>query len=109
MVNVAANYSDDQVLIATVDAYVNSELKEYLLGGYPTVRTFSKGKVGGESFVGSKDEGFITAFIDRTIKGNNASPAVARGKLHELKTTAEFENLVKNSQVPVMVKFSASW
>ena len=107
--NVAANYSDDQVLIATVDAYVNSELKQYVLGGYPTVRTFSKGKLGGESFVGSKDESFLTNFIDRTIKGNNASPAISRGKLHELQTSTEFENLIKNSQVPVMVKFSASW
>lgn len=97
-------------MIATVDAYVNSELGGYVLGGYPTVRTFSKGKVGGKSFVGNKPESVVVDFIDSVIGSNSSvSPAVTRGTLHELKTAQEFENLIKNSQVPVIVKFSASW
>jgi len=68
LVNVATNYSDEQILLATVDASKNSELKKYLLGGYPTVRVFSKGKVGDKSFLGNKPEHFVKDFIDSIVE-----------------------------------------
>jgi len=112
MVKVATNYSDEQVLLCTVDAYVNSDLKKYVLQGYPTVRVFTQGKVGSQSFVGAKSEDFVKRFVDSVVKqqpmeGEAATSAI--GQLQELKTSAEFNELIAKAQVPVVVKFSAAW
>lgn len=95
-------------MLCTVDAYVNSDLKKYLLQGYPTVRVFRQGKMGNQSFVGSKTEDFVKGFIDSVIK-QEPMQAEAIGALKELKTSAEFNDLIAKSQVPVIVKFSAAW
>lgn len=66
---VAKSYNDSQVMIAYVDADIHADLQKYLMGGYPTVRTFSTGKVAGASFVGSKSESYLRSFIDGVVKG----------------------------------------
>lgn len=103
MVKVAPSYSDKQVLLCTVDAYVNSDLKKYLMGGYPTIRVFNKGKTTKTSFIGNKSETFVRNFIDSIIAAPNAN----RAELKELKTSAELTELLKSAQVPVVVKFSS--
>lgn len=67
--NVAPSYDDNQVRLAYVDAYVNKSLQTYLQGGYPTVRTFSKGTLTSPSFVGSQAESELRSFIDGVISG----------------------------------------
>ena len=67
LTDIAPDYADDKVIVAYVDAYVNSELKSYLQGGYPTVRTFRQGKLASEKFVGSAPESFVRNFIDSVI------------------------------------------
>jgi len=106
LVKIAPSYSDEQVLLCTVDAYVNSDLKKYLMGGYPTVRTFFKGQVTKSSFLGAKSETFIRSFLDSVVK--NPAGDVARQAFRELKTSKELEELIASSQVPVFVKFSKS-
>jgi thioredoxin-like negative regulator of GroEL len=92
-----------------VDAYVNSDLKKYLQGGYPTVRTFVQGQLGSHSFVGSKSESYVRQFIDSVINQQPMEAEEVRGELKELKTSKEFNELIAQSQVPVLVKFSAEW
>jgi thioredoxin 1 len=65
---VAPSYTDDQVKIAYVDAYVNSNLGSYLQGGYPTVRVFENGQVVSASFVGSQTESYVRQFLDGVKK-----------------------------------------
>lgn len=67
MLKVAPSYTDDQVILAYVDADINSSLKSYLMGGYPTVRTFLNGTTTSASFVGSKSESFVRSFVDDLI------------------------------------------
>lgn len=64
---VAPDYSDDQVIIAYVDADQNSDLKSYLQGGYPTTRTFYNGKLASKKFTGSQSESYVRRFIDNVI------------------------------------------
>lgn len=64
---VAKDYTNDQVMLAYVDAYENAELKTYLLGGYPTTRTFFAGKLLAKKFVGSNTEAFVRDFVDSVI------------------------------------------
>jgi hypothetical protein len=59
-------------LLCSVEISVSPELKKYSLGGYPTVRTFFKGKMGGPSFLGNKPEEFVRNFIDNVIKNPTA-------------------------------------
>lgn len=68
---VASNYSDNQVRLVHIDAYVNKSLSSYLQGGYPTVRTFSNGQLTSPSFAGSKSESYLRNFIDNVIAGKN--------------------------------------
>lgn len=105
MAEIAPSYSDKQVLLTTVDAYVNSDLKKYLENGsYPTVRVFYKGKVTKSSFLGNKNEEFVRNFIDGVIKNNTSK---TRQTFQQLKNSKEFNKLIQESQVPVFVKFSA--
>ena len=67
LVTVSKDYSDSQVILAYVDADINSSLQTYLLGGYPTVRSFSKGALLSAKFVGSNTESFVRKFIDGVI------------------------------------------
>lgn len=64
---VAKDYSDDQVIMAYVDAYENSELKTYLLGGYPTTRVFYQQQLLTKKFVGSNSQAFVHDFVDSVI------------------------------------------
>jgi len=64
---VAPSYSDDDVLLAKVDAHVNPSLQKYLKGGYPTVRTFNHGTVASKYFVGAVSEPEVRNFIDGLI------------------------------------------
>ncbi len=70
---VAKTYNESQVKIAYVDADINADLRKYLMGGYPTVRTFSTGKVAGASFVGTKSESYLRSFIDGVIQGSRVN------------------------------------
>lgn len=107
MIRIAPSYSDEQVLLCTVDAYVNSDLKKYLIGGYPTVRVFSKGKMGNQSFVGSKAESFVRQFIDSAIQ-NGISATEVDGRVMEARTSVEFYQFIANANVPVVAQFSSS-
>jgi len=104
LVKVAPSYSPEQVLLCTIDADINSDLRKFLQGGYPTVRVFTKGKVGSQSFVGSKNESFVRQFIDKVIQQATFSAAI--GELKEIKSMAEFNDIVNNSRVPVVMKVS---
>lgn len=64
---VAEDYDDSQVVLAYVDADQNAELRKYLQGGYPTVRTFLNGKLGPKKFTGSQSEGFVRKFVDSVV------------------------------------------
>jgi len=64
---VAGSFSDSQVRLAVVDAYINSDLQQYLQGGYPTVRTFNGGSLTSKSFVGSKSSSYVRRFIRSLI------------------------------------------
>ncbi len=66
-IEVADEYTDEQVILSYVDAYENPELKSYLQGGYPTTRTFWQGKLASQKFVGSEDIDFVRSFIDSVI------------------------------------------
>lgn len=61
---VAPSYTENQVILARIDAYVNKGVAGYLQGGYPTVRVFKNGNVSSESFTGSKSESYLRQFID---------------------------------------------
>ncbi len=76
---VAPSYSDSDVKLAYVDAYVNSQLKKYLQGGYPTVRTFNKGELTTPAFVGSNSESYVRNFIDKLIKHDDLDENVRIG------------------------------
>lgn len=102
--DVSQNYSDDQILFYYVDAYVNSSLKKYINGGYPTTRAFTQGKMG-LSFVGSKSAGYVRNFVSDVMNQRVA----AENKLIELSTAQEFKDVVANSTTPVFVQFSAYW
>ena len=68
MQRVASSYSASQVQIAKVDAHVNSSLRTYLKGGYPTVRVFFKGSVSDTKyFAGSQTESFVRNYINDAI------------------------------------------
>lgn len=67
LTQIAQDYTDDQVILAYIDAYENKDLKTYLLGGYPTVRTFWQGAVASRYFVGTQETQFVTDFIDSLI------------------------------------------
>lgn len=67
---VAASYSDSQVRLAHIDAYVNTTLQKYIQGGYPTVRTFMNGSLGTKSFSGSKSESALKSFINSVIRND---------------------------------------
>ena len=69
MTALAPNYADDNVQIAYVDAYVNSDLQQFLMGGYPTVRVFKDGSVTEKSFVGSQTDAFVRDFLDAVVAG----------------------------------------
>lgn len=65
---IATDYTDDKVILAYVDAYENTELKTYLLGGYPTTRSFFNGKLLSKKFVGSNSEQYVRDFVDSVIE-----------------------------------------
>lgn len=65
--SVAGEYQDSQVRLAHVDAYVNKSLSTYLMGGYPTVRTFKNGSLTEPSFVGAKSPSQLKMFIDSLL------------------------------------------
>lgn len=67
LADVAAKYDFDEVFIAWIDADANPGLKKYLLGYYPTVRTFNKGYLLSKSFTGSQSESTLIDFIDALI------------------------------------------
>jgi len=67
LVAVAAMYETDQVVMAVVDADKNSSLRKYLLGGYPTVRTFRGGAVASENFVGYQTATSIKRFVENVV------------------------------------------
>ena len=64
---IAPQYSDTEVRLAVVDAYVNTELQQYLKGGYPTVRAFQHGSLMSAYFVGDKSTSYVQNFIDSLI------------------------------------------
>ncbi|MBI1860075.1 MAG: hypothetical protein HYR96_04040 [Deltaproteobacteria bacterium] len=71
---VAHEFTDNQVILAYVDAYENPELKSYLQGGYPTVRTFTHGKLAEKSFVGSNTTEYVRSFIKSAIGAQDDAP-----------------------------------
>lgn len=102
--DVSTEYTDDQILFYYVDAYVNSELKKYIDGGYPTTRAFTQGKMGA-SFVGSKSASYVKSFVSNVISQRVAE----ENKLIELASTQEFNDMISTSESPVFVQFSAHW
>jgi thioredoxin 1 len=68
----ADQYSADTIQIVYVDADKNKELQKYLMGGYPTVRTFKDGELKGHYFVGSKSLGQVLDFLDKVITSPDA-------------------------------------
>lgn len=67
MMTMASEF-EGKAVVAYVDAYVNSSLRSYLKGGYPTVRVF----LGGEAlddyyFVGDRSESYVRSFIDLVV------------------------------------------
>ena len=111
MAKITPSYSDKQVLICTIDAYVNSDLKKYLMGGYPTVRVFYKGKMVKNSFVGNKDDAFIRQFLNSVINESRENTVKSKAKRQVMKEMKSIEELNKaissSSHIPVLVKFSA--
>lgn len=92
-------------MLCTVDADINRDLRKYLIGGaYPTVRVFNKGKTSIQSFVGSKQEPFVRQFIDKVIQQQGA--LAVPGELKDIKSMAEFNDIINNSRVPVVMKIS---
>jgi len=69
---VAKDYSDDQVILAYVDADINKDLKQYLQGGYPTTRTFVNGELAAKKFVGSQSESYVRNFIETVLANRDA-------------------------------------
>ena len=69
---IAPDFTDEQVRLGYVDAYVNSSLQEFLKGGYPTVRVFDKGEIKEKYFTGSKPKSFVKSFIMEVIGGEDA-------------------------------------
>jgi len=67
MIRIAPSYSEQQVLLTTIDILENPDMAEFLLGGTPTVRVFSQGKIGNDSFLGDQDEAFVRSFINQVI------------------------------------------
>ncbi|BBM84119.1 thioredoxin family protein [Candidatus Uabimicrobium amorphum] len=102
--DVSTEYTDDQILFYYVDAYVNSELKKYIDGGYPTTRSFTQKKMGA-SFVGSKSAKYVKSFVSKVISKRVAED----NKLIELASTQEFNDMISKSESPVFVQFSAHW
>lgn len=74
---VAPEYKDSDIKIAHIDAYVNSKLKSYLQGGYPTVRTFYKGSLTSPGFVGSQTESYLKNFLNDLIKHESTEEVFA--------------------------------
>lgn len=105
MKTMAPLYNANDIKICYVDAYVISELKIHLEGGYPTTKVFRKGKVGKDFFVGNVAEHKLKKFIDDTLNID----ASAVNSLIEFETAEEFELAIKSSNVPVVVQFSAHW
>lgn len=67
MRKVAQEFSHDQVVLAEVDAHRLQALRKYLLGGYPTVRTFYKTSLTSHQFSGYQDAYYLRHFINRLI------------------------------------------
>jgi len=65
---VSQQYSDNQVIIAKIDADIHSQVSHYLLGGYPTVRTFENGMLLNPSFTGSQSDSYVISFIDSLLQ-----------------------------------------
>lgn len=63
----AVQYPAEMVQIVYVDADKNKDLRKYLMGGYPTVRTFERGELLGHYFVGSKPLAQVLDFLDQVI------------------------------------------
>lgn len=108
LTEVAPEYNDSQVMMCYVDAYVNSELKSYLKGGYPTVRVFRAGQLQDEYFVGAKSANSIRQFVTK-ITGNEERGGAKAGKLNILDSVVDFKNTITKSAAPVMISFSAHW
>jgi len=105
MIKIAPSYSDQQVLLTTIDVLENPDMRKYLMGGTPTIRVFFKGKMAKASFLGDQDESFVRDFINKIIKEHQTS---RRQAFRELETSKQLRFLIASSQVPVLVKFSKS-
>jgi len=64
---VAQEYDREQVTIAYVDADKNTGLKKFLLGFYPTVRTFDRGVLLPHNFIGSKPYNSVKTFVNELL------------------------------------------
>lgn len=104
---VAGNYTDDQILICYVDAYVNSSLKQYLMGGYPTARVFRNGQVQSEYFVGSKSAGYVNDFVSSLI-GQKRQAKRQSAQLEVIESEQDFQELMAKGGT-VVISFSAYW
>lgn len=109
MVKVATSYSEQQVLLCTINPFSNPDLKQHLINGrVPTIRVFTKGKTAEESFSGNQDEAFVRNFLDKVVsKHKPLQTSSERQAVRELKSAREFKELIESSQIPVLVKFSA--
>ena len=69
MDKIAPSYSEQQVLLRSIDIVENMDLIGYLEGGRaPRICIFYKGKQTKSTFTGDKDEKFVRNFIDKVIK-----------------------------------------
>ncbi len=107
LTTVATEYEEQDIKVCYVDAYVNSNLKSYLKGGYPTVRVFVGGKLQEDTyFVGSKSPDYVRGFVNNLIA---PASGLERSELKILETVEDFENLLAKSPAPIMISFSAYW
>lgn len=67
LIRLGDEYTPNQVILAYVDADENMELRKYVLGGYPTVRSFLGGELLTHFFVGGKSYTGTKSFVERVI------------------------------------------
>ena len=69
---IAPSYSEQQVLLTTIDVTENTDMTEFLIDNKtPTIHVFRNGKTGNNSFVGDRDEEFIRRYINNIIENSD--------------------------------------
>lgn len=67
MAKIAPSYSDQQVLLSTIDIVANPSMMQYLNGRAPITRLFHKGKMTKTFLQGNHSEADVRSFIDGAI------------------------------------------